>query len=508
MKKKVILVLIIAIVLVIVGTIIYKNKQKSKYNYELAKVTEYNYFIYKENGAYGVIDKKGNVVLNAKYENIIIPNPEKDIFICYNGENSEVRNSNQDELFTGYELLEPIKLKNIATATPYEKNTLVYKKDGKFGLIDYNGKVITKNIYDSIENLQPTEGKFIVSRNGKFGVIDLKGNLLVNTDYSNIISDGYYTKEEGYKKSGFIVSTKTNDGIKYGYISYNAKEILSTKYNEINRILKEDNKNIYLIASENGKYGFYKNTKQVMENNYQEITYDDNTGVLIIQKNKKYGVASIEGKIIVGIENSDIQSRGIYLYAKNTNENKVYDNQGNAVDINYNRSIYETENPDYRISTILNNDITYYGIIDKNSNQLVEENYRYIEYIYGNYFIASSDTGTLGVINSNGRAILDMKYSSVQKIKGKSIIQAIDTTQNVSEFYSENMEKVAAVENANIKIGEDYIVISNNQENIYLNNSGNVIRDTSNLKNTIFPDTIGEYKKEQITIENVYYIKK
>ena len=101
-----------------------------------------------------------------------------------------------------------------------------------------------------------------------------------------------------------------------------------------------------------------------------------------------------------------------------------------------------------------------------------------------------------------------MKYSSVQKIKGKSIIQAIDTTQNVSEFYSENMEKVAAVENANIKIGEDYIVISNNQENIYLNNAGNVIRDTSNLKNTIFPDTIGEYKKEQITIENVYYIKK
>ena len=28
----------------------------------------------------------------------------------------------------------------------------MYKKDGKYGLIDMNGKKITKAIYDSIEN--------------------------------------------------------------------------------------------------------------------------------------------------------------------------------------------------------------------------------------------------------------------------------------------------------------------------------------------------------------------
>lgn len=504
MKKKIILIL--AIIVIIAGCFIIKNKKQSKFNYEIEKITEYNYFIYKNQSEYGVIDKTGKTIIDAQYTKIIIPNPEKDIFECYNDEDKKILNSSGQALFTEYESVEPIKLKNVASALAYEKSTLMYKKDGLYGLIDFNGKIITKNTYDRIENLQPTEGKFLVSKDNKYGVIDLKGNVLVNLEYDNILSDGYYTKQDDYKKSGFITEVKTNDGVRYGYISFSGKEILANKYNELNRIQKEA-KNIYLIASENGRFGLYKNSKKIIENKYQGISYDDSTDVLILQKNIKYGVASLEGKIIIDVQNDEVASRGIYLYAKNSNENKVYDTQGNVVDMNYNRSIYETDNPDYRISTILNNDITYYGIIDKNGNQLVGENYRYIEYLYGNYFIATNEEGNLGVINNNGRTILDMKYNSMQKIKGKNILQAIKQGSKTTEFYSENMEKVAEVQNANVKTGEDFVIISNGEKNIYLSNSGSIIEDTSNLKNTTFPDKIGEYKKEQITIENVYYIK-
>ena len=174
--------------------------------------------------------------------------------------------------------------------------------------------------------------------------------------------------------------------------------------------------------------------------------------------------------------------------------------------MNFNASIYETENEDYRISTILNN-ITYYGIVDKNGNKLVEDKYRYIEYLYKNYFIATDDNGNLGVINSNGKTIVDMKYSSLQKIKGKNIVQAIDSN-GTSEIYSDKMENVLSIERPNISIQNDYVIISNGENKTYLDNDGNTIKDISKLKKEDYPEQIGELKKEQLTIEEVYYINK
>ena len=504
--KKIIFAIIVLIIL-IVGVFVIQYVRNNKFDYEIETINEYNYYIYKDGEQYGVIDKNGGIIISAEYSNLIIPNPEKDIFICYQGEESQVLNSNKEEKFSEYEKVEPIKLKNVASTLAYEKSILMYQQDGKYGLIDFEGNVITENEYDTIENLQPTEGKFLVSKNEKYGVIDLKGNILVDLEYDNILSDEYYTEEDGYKKSGFIVSNTTEDGFKYGYMNYRGKKVLDTQYNQIERISKKDNKDVYLIVSENGQYGLYHNAKKIVENEYQSITYEDQLELMIIEKSKKYGVANLEGDIIINVENDTITARGNYLYVETGNDKKVYDTQGNVVNINYNRSIYNTENEQYKISTILNNNITYYGIKDRNYNQLVEEKYRYIEYLYDNYFIATDDNGNLGVINSNGKVILEMKYASLQKIKGKNIVQAVDTESQVTEFYSAQMQQILTIDKPNIQIQDEYIIISKDQEKIYLDNNGNKIEDTSNLKNTSFPDEIGDYQKEQITIENVYYRK-
>ena len=256
-----------------------------------------------------------------------------------------------------------------------------------------------------------------------------------------------------------------------------------------------------------GNIGFYKNNKKIIENEYQEISYEDDLDVLIIQKNKKYGVASLDGKYIIEPKQDEITSRGIYLYVKNSNQNRVYDNQGNIIDMNFNRSIYKTSNPDYMISTILNNEITYYGIIDKNGNQLVEEKYRYIEFIFGNYFIAKNEDGNLGIINNNGKIILDMNYNSMQKLKGRNILQAITKDTNTSEIYLEDMQEIISMENANISIYDEYIIISNKNEKIYIENNGRINNDSESLKNITYPDRIGDYNKEHIYMEEVYYIK-
>ena len=505
MKKAIIF--IITIIVIIAGVIFAKKILNKKYDYKIEDISEFKYYIYKENNQYGVIDETGKIIIEANYEKVIIPNPSKEIFICYTENKSEVLNQNKEKLFNKYESVEPIKLKNVSGTLNYEKSVLKYKKDDLYGLIDFNGKEITNNIYKKIENLAPTEGKFLVSKDEKYGVIDLKGNKLADVKYDSCKSDQYYNEEDGYTKSGFIVLNKADDGYKCGYISYTGKKILDIKYNDIQRALVKDDKKIYLIVSNNGKYGLYNQSKKIIDNDYQEIIYDENFNLLRLQKNKKFGVASLDGKILIDVNCDEIDSRGIYLYVSKAGSNKVYDSNVNVVDLNFNASIYETENEDYRISTILNNNITYYGIVDKNGNKLVEDKYRYIEYLYKNYFIAKDDSGNLGVINSNGKIIVDMMYDSLQKIKGKNIIQAINSN-GISEFFSKKMENVLSIEKTNISIQNDYVVVSDGENKTYLDNDGNIIKDTSNLKKESYPDKIGGLKKEQTTIEDVYYINK
>ena len=250
MKK--IFIILISILIIIGGIFFVKKQSEKNFDYKIEEIKQYNYFVYKENELFGVINKDGKPIINAIYQNVIIPNPEKDIFICYNEENVQTLNSNGENLFTDYEIVEPIKLKSASGALAYEKSVLTYKKDGLYGLINFKGEVITKNIYTKIENLEHAEGKMLVFKENKQGVVDLKGNNLINTKFDKVISDEYFDKDEEYKKSGFLVANKKEDGYKFGYVDYKGKNILNTEYNEIERIPNEKNK-ITLIVSSNEK---------------------------------------------------------------------------------------------------------------------------------------------------------------------------------------------------------------------------------------------------------------
>ena len=128
MKKRFLIIpiiIIIAIIVILIG----KNINSKKYDYKIEEVSEYNYYIYRENEQFGIIDKDGKIIIEAKYSNIILPNPQKDVFICYNGNEPEVLNSKNEKMFTEYKEVEPIKLKSVANTLSYEKDTLIYRID-------------------------------------------------------------------------------------------------------------------------------------------------------------------------------------------------------------------------------------------------------------------------------------------------------------------------------------------------------------------------------------------
>lgn len=486
-KKHIVGIIIIAIIIIAtVGFFIAKKVIEEGKKYEIEKIDNYEYFTLKVDNKYGVINKEGKQIVNTEYTNIIIPNPQKPVFICYTNDSTKVLNQNGKEIFTEIKSIEPIKLKNIASSLMYEKSVLTYKENEKFGLINLEGKKLTKAIYEKIEGLPYKEGELLVQKEGKYGVINLKGKELIRPQYDQINVDGYSNDENGYKNAGYIVGNKTEEGYRYGYIAITGKTLLETEYNEIQRITDVKENDIYLIAAKNGQYGLFKNKEQVIGNEYQSITYNLTDETLILQKTKKFGVANLDGKIIIPVEYKQIDSIGMYIYATNEDgKENIYTKEGTEIQVDSNIAILETSNENFKIK-IDNTNGTVYSIIDKNDNIITKQKYSYIEHLSDDNFIVSLD-GKLGVINSNNEIKIDIKYDSIEKLQDTDFIKTTLAKDKTTQIYDKNINKLCDLPNANIVVEKEYIKIYNDEVTKYFSLSGKETSNKETLKgNKIF----------------------
>ena len=97
-------------------------------------------------------------------------------------------------------------------------------------------------------------------------VRDINENGFID-DGKELFGDKTVLKSGEYAKSGYIVGNKTNEGYRYGYFNYTGKKILDLKYNDIERVLNEDSKKLYLIVALDGKYGLYNKSKNDQNGN-------------------------------------------------------------------------------------------------------------------------------------------------------------------------------------------------------------------------------------------------
>lgn len=474
MKKRYIVGIVIAviIILVVLSFVAYYFIQKNAREYEIAKVENYQYFVLKENNLSGVIDRSGNILIEPTYEEIRIPNPEKAVFVCYAENDSKVLNQNNEEMFSEYELVEPIRLKNVESDLMYEKSVLKYYQNGKYGLIDFEGKQITEPIYDSIDSLPYKEGELLVSQEGKTGVINIKGNLMVDISYGSIEVDGYYKDENKYKYAGYITSITTNEGYRYGYVNYKGQKVLENEYNEISRINDiDDDENAYLISAKNGQYGVIKNKEQILNNEYQSIRYDGTNNLFVIEKSRKFGVVDINGNVIIEPTYNQIDITGAYLYAQNEQGTTIFNSNGTEANINTNISILNTDSDKYKIR-INNENGSKYGVINESGEQVIEEKYNYIEYLYDNYFIVSNENSKLGVIDNKENEKIKIEYDSLTKLEGTDLIQTTISSTNVTELYDKSLNNICQMTNATIEKEENYIIIYNDTETRYFDYQG------------------------------------
>ena len=487
MNKKIRWIIIGIVAVIIIAISIMAIINEVQLHYKVEEISEYNYFTLEQNQKYGVIDKNGNIVIEAEYEAVQIPNPSKAIFVCvkeYNENTKEyetvVYNEKKEVLFSNYKNVQSISIYTNVNSTPYEKSVLTYKENGKYGLINLEGKQITKPVYDEISSINYKEGTFLVKQNELEGIINMKGKVIIKCEYESVTSDNYYS-ENGYnKQAGFIVSKKTEDGYRYGYANYRGTIILNPIYTQLERVTEIANeKGVYFIAFENGQAGLLKNNKEILNYEYEDIQYNVLGNIFITKRNGKYGAVNQEGTTVLYPEYDNVYTGGMYLNALKDKDIFIFDLNGNKIETNE-VSKTKTENANYYITIDKNNK---YKVVDSKDNIIIDKDYTYIEYLPGDYFIVERDSKS-GIIDSNGKSVIELKYDSISRINETDILQ-MEKDRNIA-LYNLNMKEIVSMDNAIVKEVKDekaYILLYSDTDFKYLDKNGNILTSQNLFEN-------------------------
>ena len=421
---------IIAFLVIIMFVIAIKEliKDRPKTN---EKVFSIGYYTIYEKGNWGVIDTKGNTIIKPSYkEMIIIPDNTKPVFVCMENIDLEegtyttkVVNDRNKELYTEYDKVEVIYNHDENNTLWYESNVLKVQKDGKYGLINLEGKEVLACTQDSIEPLIGTKTVYIITKDNQKGLVDSMGKVIIENKYKEIIS---LTKEY---ENGFIV--QNNEG-KFGVINYDTTQALEEKYDEIKKVY--GNK-MYVVKEADVWKVINTEGEAFLENKFEDVK-QINSDNIIVKVKGKYGVVNTQGEEKIPSVYEDISYAFSDCYiAKKENKYGIItiDNQ-EKVPFNYIYISYisiagffkaDTENVE---SELLDREfnVKVKGIIteiNQNKNYIrvrQNDNYKYYnfkleekqntEILATNTIFLSKNNGKYGYVNEKGIVVVDYIY--------------------------------------------------------------------------------------------------
>lgn len=422
------------------------------------------YFSLYTNGKWGVIDNHAKTIIEPTYEEmIIIPDNKKDIFICtYDVDyanhtyHTKAINSKNKQVFSQYTKIDALENYDENNNLWYEENILKVEKDGKYGLINLEGKIILECDYDDIYSLKGVKKRLITKKDNQYGLVDLNGKNIIESNYKKIESLGMNTdmyiiqneedkfgiadtlecKYEEIKAidSKDVFQVKENGS--YKLIDKDQNEISIGKFDEI----KEIKDNIIIYKKEGKYYAYNIEEKKTTEKAYDDMKYTSNKNI-IVKQNNMYGIIdileqtklNIEYKNVIYYSNADIYE--IEKMQSDNAENIILDSMLNELitgvvsDINVEKGYikvwkengyrhYNFKGEEQEPSRILNHNTLFiskqnnkYGFINREGKQVTE--YIYDDVIEQNEygFAAVKKDNLWGAIDRNGNLICDIKYN-------------------------------------------------------------------------------------------------
>lgn len=105
----------------------------------------------------------------------------------------------------------PIEYDNVSYILNDEDGLLTVKRNGKVGLLDYNGRIIASITYEFINEFN--EGFSVVKWDGKYGFIDMHGKVVIPIVFEKVgvFTDGLAIVKKVDIEQPYFIDTKGND---------------------------------------------------------------------------------------------------------------------------------------------------------------------------------------------------------------------------------------------------------------------------------------------------------
>ncbi|WEK20516.1 MAG: WG repeat-containing protein [Candidatus Pedobacter colombiensis] len=321
------------------------------------------------NKKWGLIDRNGNKMLDFEYD---------ELSNRYSGLSLAKKNGKYGLLSKDIKLITPIKYDEITLQDGdfrIEKFILV-RINKKTGLINSKGNEIIPVKYDYVNSFF-LNGFSVVGIGKKMGLFDLNGKMVFPVIYDSITvnEDGFHT----VLKDGF-----------WGVINRSHDVILPIVYGQVLRIYDQNSLRDAALTTKRAKYCVNYNGKEGLL---------DSTGKIV--------VPFLYDTIIRIADNSIIASKGGYV--------GVIDWEGNII-VPF---IYLTIEDLGRFYKVCING--KYGSIDKNGKHIIKPVYDQMDYLYGGFLVVTKDDKQ-GVFNIKGEEIVKPIYDSCKPCGKTNII--------------------------------------------------------------------------------------
>ena len=429
---------VIAVVIAIAVIIMFVFIIRGILTEEKPIVNQRYYVMFKDN-KYGVIDSNGEIIISPSYEEfIVIPNNKRDVFICtydFDEETEERKtkaiNAKHEEILQGYDLIETIHNTGKSGNLWFEHNVLKVKKDGKYGLINLDGKVLLPVEYEEITTLEGIENSLKIKKDGKYGIANDEGTIVLDVEYADISSLG------DDDKSGFIV--KNAEG-KFGVVTYAGSKALEMKYEGIEKVHGNDmyvikegekqklvnkdgsvviaegydkikailkNKDNGVIFEKDGKCGLMKLTGEVKIPAQYDSLVEADDGILIAKKDGKAGIIDLENKEKVEFKYATIkyyESADIYQLEDESAKSKIlndkFEQKLEGIFI-----LFDEKNGYFEVR--VGDEYKYYNFNceEKKVQDVLTEN---------TLFLSKKD-GKYGYVDKDGNVVVDYKYDDAKE---------------------------------------------------------------------------------------------
>ncbi len=267
--------------------VLYRDKKDADSKYIGVKVNSEDYveFTTLDNDTYGsgyTLDSNGEKYLSIIYNINTGKNStfeDDSIVSVVDGNNNKYYSLYKDKMYllkedftiidtNDYEIIGDVSGGEMGlTLSSNSSKYIVMTKDGKYGLIDYGGKVVIDATYDDL--LMVDDNLALAIKDGKYGVIDANNNVVIEFKYDGIRSIGDY----------YVVVL----GKKLGVINKSGQEVVSINID----ILVEYSST---LSGANNFYAYYDGENIIVEYYVPNSKEEYDRNYLVIYKDKKYEI--------------------------------------------------------------------------------------------------------------------------------------------------------------------------------------------------------------------------